>query len=88
MDNARTIALLFAEPDAPPVTCAQLREIKVPVMVMRGERSRALSQSNETLLSCLREGAANVVVPDAPHMWYPVNPDAGAKAILSFIDQH
>jgi pimeloyl-ACP methyl ester carboxylesterase len=88
MDNANTIAPFFAEPAAPPVTCAQLRTIRVPVMVMQGERSRALSQSNETLLSCLPEGTAIVVVPEAPHMWYPVNPQAGAKAILAFIDQH
>jgi hypothetical protein len=40
------------------------------------------------LQNLLPPATQTAVVPDAPHLWYPFNPQAGAKAILQFIDRH
>lgn len=37
LDNARAVLLMFAAPPPPQVTCQQLAQIKVPVVVARGE---------------------------------------------------
>lgn len=63
--------------------------LKVPVLAMRGELTRAnFALGDEVLLSCLPKGTELAVVPNARHMWYPVNPRAGADSILAFIAKH
>ncbi len=85
LDNANTIGLMYG--DAPPgVSCEQLLAIKLPMLVMQGEKSRRyFAQGVEKLLSCLPDGTSRAVVPNAPHMWYAVNPRPGAEVILDFI---
>ncbi|HTD05545.1 alpha/beta hydrolase [Undibacterium sp.] len=61
----------------------------MPVLLMRGEKTRAyFVQSNDKLLEYLPEGTSTAVVPGAPHLWYPANPEAGAQAILAFASMH
>jgi esterase len=89
LDNAKTLAPMYAGPVPAPVSCEQLGALKVPVLVMGGGKSRAnFRYGNEMLLSCLPKGTSFAVVPDAPHMWYPIHPQAGAEAILAFIAKH
>ena len=89
LDNARTVPLFHARPTILPTTCEQLASLKVPALVLSGENTRASYRyGNETLLSCLPKNTATAVIPNAPHMWYDTNPDAGARAILAFISQH
>jgi pimeloyl-ACP methyl ester carboxylesterase len=90
LDNAKTVALSFADTGRGlTVNCEQLGALKVPALVITGEKTRASYRyGNETLVSCLPKGTANTVIPDAPHNWFSVNPTAGAKAILAFIAQH
>jgi pimeloyl-ACP methyl ester carboxylesterase len=86
LENARTLIPMDAGSDPPPVTCEQLAALKVPALVMRGEHTRpAFRYGNESLVGCLPKGTQSAVVPGAPHIWYPVNPEAGAKIILGFI---
>jgi len=88
-DNARTLSPYWARPTTLPTTCEQLGSLKVPALVVSGENTRAnFRYGNETLLGCLPNNTATVVIPGAPHMWYEANPDAGARAILAFISQH
>jgi len=88
-DNARTLSPYWARPTTLPTTCEQLGSLKVPPLVVSGEKTRAnFRYGNETLLGCLPNNTATVVIPGAPHMWYEANPDAGARAILAFISQH
>jgi pimeloyl-ACP methyl ester carboxylesterase len=89
LDNAKTLAPMYTGAAPAPVTCEQLAAIKVPVLVMRGENTRAIFRyGNETLISCLPKGTATAVVPHSPHVWYPINPADGAEAILAFIAEH
>jgi pimeloyl-ACP methyl ester carboxylesterase len=90
LDNANTLALSFADTGrALSVTWEQLRALKVPVLVVTGEKSRAnFRYGNEMLVSCLPKGTASTIVPNAPHNWFAVNPTGTAKAILAFIAQH
>jgi len=90
LDNANTLALSFADTGrALSVTCEQLGALKVPALVVTGEKSRAnFRYGNEMLVSCLPKGTATAVVPNAPHNWFAANPAGAAKAILAFIAQH
>lgn len=89
LDNAGTMPLWFAGAVPPPMACELLGAFKVPALVMRGERSRvAFAASDEAILRCLPKGTASAVVPNAAHYWYPVNPQAGAQAILDFVAKH
>lgn len=90
LDNAKTLAPNYADAGrALSVTCEQLGALKVPALVITGEKSRAYFRyGNEMLVSCLPKNTATAVVPNAPHNWFAANPDAGAKAILAFITKH
>jgi pimeloyl-ACP methyl ester carboxylesterase len=90
LDNANTLALSYADTGRTlSVTCEQLGGLKVPALVVTGEKSRAnFRYGNEMLVSCLPKGTATAVVPNAPHNWEAANPAAAAKAILAFIQQH
>jgi len=89
LDNARTLSPYWARPTTIPTTCEQLGSLKVPALVVSGEKTRAsFRYGNEKLLGCLAKNTATAVIPGAPHMWFEANPDAGARAILAFITQH
>jgi pimeloyl-ACP methyl ester carboxylesterase len=89
LDNARTLAPMYHGAAPPPVRCEDLSALKVPAMVMRGENTRANFRfGDDAVLACLPEGTATAVIPNAPHMWYPVAPKSGGEAILAFIDKH
>jgi len=89
LDNARTLPPYYARPTNLPTTCEQLGSLKVPALVVSGEKTRAhYRYGNEALLGCLPKNTATAIIPGSPHMWYEANPDAGARAILAFIAQH
>jgi pimeloyl-ACP methyl ester carboxylesterase len=89
LDNAKTLAPMYTGAAQAPVTCEQLAAIKVPVLVMSGEKTRAIFRyGNERLISCLPKGTATAIVPNSTHRWYPENPAGGAEAILAFIAEH
>jgi pimeloyl-ACP methyl ester carboxylesterase len=89
LDNARTLVPMYHGAASPPVRCEDLAALTVPAMVMRGENTRANFRfGDEAVIACLPTGTATAVIPNAPHMWYPVAPQAGAEAILAFIDKH
>jgi hypothetical protein len=46
---------------------------------------QALWLANARLSECLPSGARMAVVPNAPHVWYPINPKAGAETMLAFL---
>lgn len=89
LDNAKTLLPQYTGAAPAPITCEQFSTIKIPVLVMSGENSRAnFRYGNEMLLSCLPKGTPMAVVSNSPHMWYPVNPAMGAQEILAFIAKH
>jgi pimeloyl-ACP methyl ester carboxylesterase len=87
LGNGNTLPLLFNAPPSQTLTCEQLASLTMPILVIGSEYIRPyFRQSNDRLLQCLHPGIATTVVPDAPHAWYPVNPQAGAEAILTFLN--
>lgn len=89
-DNAKTLLLAARdeEIDRRP-SCATLRTLAVPVLVLEGDHTEAAAQvSNEALLACLAPGTERTRVPRSGHFWYVENPRAGADAILRFIAKH
>jgi pimeloyl-ACP methyl ester carboxylesterase len=87
--NAKTIALSGAPDPTPSLTCAQLRELKVPALVVRGEKTRLNFRLGvEELLPCLPAGTELAVIPRGRHAWHADNPEDSAKAILAFIRRH
>lgn len=90
LDNAPTMAPMFSgRPPAAPVTCAQLKALGVPVLVVRGERTREnFRHGHEALLACLPPSAEAAVIPGASHMWPIDNPVGAADAIRAFVARH
>ena len=89
LDNAHTVPPMHVGAGAIPVTCEQLGVLKVPALVVMGENTRAnFRYGNETALDCLPRNSESAVIPNAPHPWQVVNPEAGARAILAFVAKH
>ncbi len=89
LENARTLAPMYAGAAPAPMKCEDLAALKVPAMVMRGENTRAnFRYGDDAVLACLPPDTESVVIPNAPHMWYPVTPKVGAEAILAFVAKH
>ncbi len=88
LDNQAAWLPLARSTPAPDTACAALGRLPMPVLVMEGEHTVAgFRVSNDRLMQCLPPNSRRAVVPGAPHMWYPANPAAGARAILDFIGQ-
>ena len=86
LDNARTMPLLFSAPPAA-VSCAELRTVKAPTLVVRGERTpQFFAKINELAGRCI-PGSRELVVPEAAHVMSWDNPAAFNRAVLDFIAQ-
>jgi pimeloyl-ACP methyl ester carboxylesterase len=87
--NAKTWPLVLNAPRPPAITCEQLADLRVPALIIQSEYDQPVFvQANKKLHECLPPGTPIAVVPNAPHMWYSVNPRAGANAILTFVEAH
>ena len=87
--NANTWPLVLKGPPSPGVTCEQLGDLRVPALILESEYALPFFvQANKKLLECLPPGTNTGLVPSAPHIWYSVNPRAGANAILAFLAAH
>ena len=88
-DNARTIVLAAADRTLRPPTCAALRAIPVPILLIAGERTPpAIRATNDGLMDCLRPDAERARVPDAGHYWYADNAAEGARLLVAFLRRH
>lgn len=85
LDNARVLARVFVAPPLPPVSCAQLGQIKVPVTVAYGAETRPFFRIiAQTVASCV-PGCTSVTIPQGRHMWPMQNPTAFTQALQSFL---
>jgi pimeloyl-ACP methyl ester carboxylesterase len=86
--NGRTIALHFAAPAAPRLSCTDFRALRVPVTVTRGEFTRAYMRiCAEAVHRCV-PGSSLVVIPNARHAASAQNPAGFNDAILEFLATH
>lgn len=87
LDNARTFALFLAAPPPPPITCDQLRQIKIPALITRGEATRKFYQiSSEGAASCI-PGAELGIIPGGRHLAMVQQPDAFNAQLLQFLSK-
>jgi pimeloyl-ACP methyl ester carboxylesterase len=85
--NAPTVGPTYAA-IAPRVTCDQLRELQVPVLVIRGERTRPWYQLiAEHTAKCFSDSQL-AIVPGGAHMIIVENPRATANIIARFLTRH
>jgi pimeloyl-ACP methyl ester carboxylesterase len=86
--NGRTIALHFAAPRAPALSCADLAALSVPLTVTRGEFTRPYMRiCAEAVHHCV-PGSRLVVIPNARHAPSAQNPAAFNEAIFRFLASH
>jgi pimeloyl-ACP methyl ester carboxylesterase len=85
-DNARTIPLAFlTAPPPPPVTCDQLHQIKIPVLITYGGDTRAFYRiAAEGAAGCI-PGAQLVAIQGGRHLAIVQQPDAFNGALLQFL---
>src|SRR6185295_16694851 len=83
--NGRTIALHFAAPRAPRLSCAELGALRVPLTVTRGEFTRAYMRICVDAVHRCVPGSDLVVIPNARHAASAQNPAGFNDAILRFL---
>jgi pimeloyl-ACP methyl ester carboxylesterase len=89
LDNAKTMAPMWAGARPKPVSCSEIGQLKVPALVVRGEKTRASYRyGHDALLACLPPSAVAAVVPDATHTWMGDSPSSAAAAIIPFVSRH
>lgn len=85
LDNARTLPLHFASPPGPRVTCTDLGQLKMPVVITTGARSRPFFRVfAEATQRCI-PGARLVRIPDARHAATAQNPAAFNAELLGLV---
>ena len=84
LDNARTMALLFAAPPSV-VTCEMLQDVRTPTLIIRGERTpRLFARINDATGRCIA-GSKLVVIPKASHPMSYDNPAEFNRVVLEFV---
>ena len=85
LENARTFALVISAPPPPPITCDQLRQIKLPVLITHGEITRSFYRiASEGAAGCIPD-AQLVAIPGGRHLAIIQQSDAFNAALLQFL---
>ena len=86
LDNARTLPLLFAGPPEA-VTREALSALKLPTLIVRGERTPEIFVKTNEVLGRAIAGSRQVVVPRAAHPMSYQNPARFNRVVLEFVDR-
>nr|WP_314621477.1 alpha/beta hydrolase [uncultured Noviherbaspirillum sp.] len=85
LDNARTLPLLFSALPPTPLTCDQLNQIKVPVLVINGEKTMPyFERVGQRLTECIEE-SMRTIIPHTTHASQDQDVDTYNKVLLSFL---
>jgi pimeloyl-ACP methyl ester carboxylesterase len=83
-DNAWT---LIAGESGKPVTCADLGGLKMPVLLLQGEKTtRRLASVVDATHKCL-PSAERATIPDAGHQMHSMNPAGFEKMLVQFLSK-
>jgi pimeloyl-ACP methyl ester carboxylesterase len=85
--NAATVGPTYTAP-APVVTCGQLRALRLPVLILRGEQTRAWYRLIAAAAADCIPSAESAVIPAGRHMSFVDNPSGSADRIIRFIARH
>lgn len=86
--NGRTIALHFAAPPGPRLSCTDLAAIRIPLTVTIGEFTRPFMRICGKAVHRCVPGARLVTIPNARHSASSQNPAGFNKAVLDFLAEH
>jgi len=85
LDNARTLPLLFSASPPPPLSCDQLKQIEVPVLVVNGEKTMPyFERVGRRLTECI-EGSTRTVIPHTTHASQDQDVDTYNQILHSFL---
>ena len=84
LGNARTLPLLLASAPTD-ITCEMLRGIKIPTLVVRGERTPGFFAKVSAAVGRCIPGSRMAVIPDASHAMSYDNPAAFNREVLEFL---
>jgi pimeloyl-ACP methyl ester carboxylesterase len=86
LDNARTLPLLFSAMPPPPLSCAQLNHIKVPVLVINGEKTLPyFERVGQRLTACIKT-STRTVIAHTTHASQDQEVATYNQIVLSFIE--
>jgi pimeloyl-ACP methyl ester carboxylesterase len=86
-ENVSTMRAQLIGAGPPPLSEEEVRGVRVPTLVMRGERSQAGVHLLMDLLEELLPNAEGLEIPNASHDMHLDNPPAVNDAILGFIER-
>ena len=69
-----------------PGTKARLHQIKVPTLILHGDRDQMVPPANADILADAIADSHKVIVPGAGHVVFTDNPDAVTTAALEFLE--
>ena len=89
MENIpETRAIAFTKDPFPAVTCQDLQKVKVPVLLVEGDKSPALfTAATDELERCLSNNEL-LILHNATHALQNQNPSEFNEIVLQFIDRH
>jgi non-heme chloroperoxidase len=71
----------------PPLDCGDLGKLKLPTLLVTGERSPAMFLLITAELEGCLEGESQVMVPDAGHVMHNANPTFYNQAVMAFLQR-
>jgi pimeloyl-ACP methyl ester carboxylesterase len=87
LENARTLPLLFSAPPPPPVSCDQLKQIALPVLVINGEETTEyFRRIGERVTECI-PGCSRVVIRHTTHAAQNQDVETYNRVLLDFLAQ-
>jgi pimeloyl-ACP methyl ester carboxylesterase len=84
LDSARTMPMLFAD-KAPPISCVQLGQIKLPVAMVRGADVRPFFKLIADAAAHCMPTAKHLLVPNQKHMWPGEDVTGFNTALVAFL---
>jgi pimeloyl-ACP methyl ester carboxylesterase len=86
LDSARVLPLLLLQPPPPPLSCDDLRALRVPVAITWGEHTRPFFGVVARAAARCVQGSAHQAVADATHMWPEERPREFAELVERFVE--
>jgi pimeloyl-ACP methyl ester carboxylesterase len=86
LDSARVLPLLLSQPPPPPLSCDDLRSLRLPVAVSWGERTRPFFSVVARAAARSIPGRAHAAVAGATHMWPEERPHELVELVRRFLD--
>ncbi|WP_151702488.1 alpha/beta fold hydrolase [Nitrincola alkalilacustris] len=87
LENAHSLALQMTQTEPPAITTEQLNQLRIPVALLRGEKTRPLFRAVFDAASDAIHGVHARVIPDVGHMLPLEDPAAFVQLVRTFIDE-